>query len=31
MVLYYIDLMKINEWEIKLFNNLEESAEWCNN
>ncbi len=29
MVLRYIDFMKVNEWEIKLFNNLDESIEWC--
>lgn len=29
MVIRYIDLMKSNEWEIKLFDNFEESLEWC--
>jgi len=29
MVFAYIDLMKVNEWEIKLFDNLEEAIEWC--
>ena len=28
MVLKYIDFMKANEWEIKLFDNIEESMEW---
>lgn len=31
MVIRYIDLMKSNEWKIKLFDNFEESLEWCNN
>lgn len=26
----YIDFMKDLEWRVKLFNNLEESKEWCN-
>ena len=28
MVMKYIDLMSINEWEIKLFDTLEESQKW---
>lgn len=28
MVMKYIELMKVNEWEIKLFDNLEESSKW---
>jgi len=28
MVMKYIDFMKVNEWEIKLFDNLEESQKW---
>lgn len=30
MVFKYIELMKVNEWEIKLFDNLEESQKWEN-
>lgn len=26
----YIDLMKGNEWRVKLFYNFEDSKEWCN-
>jgi len=26
----YIDLMKVNEWQIKLFEHLDESREWIN-
>lgn len=29
-VFKYIELMKVNEWEIKLFDNLEESQKWEN-
>lgn len=28
-VLEFIDLMKYNDWNIKLFNNLVEAKEWC--
>lgn len=28
-VLHYIDLMKVNEWEIKSFAKLEEALKWC--
>ena len=28
MVMKYIDFMKVNEWEIRLFNTLEESQKW---
>ena len=28
MVMKYIDFMSVNEWEIKLFDNLEESMAW---
>lgn len=28
-VLHYIDLMKVNEWEIKVFSRLDESIKWC--
>ena len=30
MVFLYMDLMKANEWKIRLFDNLEDSIEWCN-
>ncbi|MFH0999444.1 MAG: hypothetical protein V1783_01265 [Bacteroidota bacterium] len=29
MVMEYIDLMKVNEWKIQLFDNLEDSMKWC--
>jgi len=29
-VLLYISLMKNNEWDIKLFDKLEDAKEWCN-
>ncbi|MBN1651619.1 MAG: hypothetical protein JW857_09830 [Bacteroidales bacterium] len=29
LILHYIELMKENEWKIRLINNIEESEKWC--
>lgn len=29
MVMEYTDLMKVNEWEIQLFDNFKDSMKWC--